>query len=51
MVEVENLRVGSALVALRCWQDGGRSRCEVSQLTGSLQVLPVDEWAPVPVSD
>jgi len=50
-IEIENLRVGTAHVALRCWREGDRCRWEVSQLTGSLEVVPAEEWAPLPASD
>ena len=50
-IEIENLRVGTAHVALRCWREGDRCRWEVSQLTGSLEVVPAEAWAPLSVSD
>ena len=44
-VQVDNLRVGTARVALRCWREGERSRFEVQDITGPLRVLPAEERA------
>jgi glycogen debranching enzyme len=44
-VEIENLQVGTARVALRCWREDGRSRVEVQDVSGRLQVLPAEERA------
>src|SRR5579884_1089339 len=47
-VEVENLQVGPARVALRCWREDGRSRVEVLDLCGPCRVVPLEEWTALP---
>ncbi len=43
-VEVENLRVGSARVAFRCWREGTRSRIDVLDISGPCIVEPVEDY-------
>jgi glycogen debranching enzyme len=47
-IELENLQVGPARVALRCWREDGRSRVEVQDVAGPLRVVPAEEWAAIP---
>jgi glycogen debranching enzyme len=44
-VEVRQLRVGEARLALRFWRDGGRSRWEVLRRDGDLEVVE-EPWSP-----
>jgi glycogen debranching enzyme len=42
-VHVDNLRVGDARVAFRCWREGDQSCFEVEDITGRLDVVPAEE--------
>jgi glycogen debranching enzyme len=43
-VEIENLQVGTARVALRCWREGTRSRMDVLSVSGSCTVEQAGDW-------
>ncbi len=43
-VEVDNLEVGRARVALRCWRERGRSRVDVLDVSGPCRVEQTDAW-------
>lgn len=47
-IEASNLQVGQARASFRCWRDRGRCRVHVEDVSGSLQVIPAEDWAPLP---